>query len=194
MSLNPINDRERVATIERTRRARIEASFMDPRQMSVFQMFYALGEGRTLDKLADVCKTQAPDVSIHMLRRWSAQFKWADLVLQTDVQVSAAIAERSLPSHVERTERAIKYLAALEDKFYDKVDRGEVDVNLMEFITVLKVGSMLRGLPTEAGETVHAHRFEIDLNDDELRAALRLDVLKKRGLPLPRSVNNRRAV
>ncbi len=162
--------------------------------MSVFQMFYALGEGRTLDKFAEVCKTQAPDVSIHMLRRWSAQFKWADLVLQTDVQVSTAIAKRSLPNHVERAEKALKYLAALEDKFYDKVDRGEVDVNLMEFITVLKIGSMLRGLPTEAAETVHAHRFKIDLSDDELRAALRLDVLKKRGLPLPRSVNNRRAV
>ena len=189
MSLNPFNDRERVATIERTRRAKIEAAFMDPRQMSVFQTFYALGNERTLDKLAEVCKTQAPNVSIHMLRRWSAQFKWAGLVLQTDVQVSAAISERSFPNHVERVEKALKYLAALEDTFYNKVDRGEVDVSLMEFITVLKISSMLRGLPTEVGETVHAHRFEIDLSDDELRAALRLDVLKKRALPLPRSVN-----
>ena len=139
--------------------------------------------------LAEVCKTQAPDVSIHMLRRWSAQFKWADLVLQTDVQVSKNIAERCLPNHVERVEKALKYLAALEDSFYNKVDRGEVDVNLMEFITLLKTGSMLRGLPTETGETLHAHRFELDLSDNELRAALRLDVLKKRGLPLPRSVN-----
>ena len=181
--------RQQVATIERSRRAKIEAAFMDPRQVRAFQMFCALGEERTLDKLAEVCKTQAPDISIHMLRRWSAQFKWADLVLQTDVQVSATIAERSLQKHVERVAKALKYLAALEDLFYNKVERGEVDVNLTEFITLLKAGSMLRGLATEHTETTETHQFKIDLSDDELRAALRQDVLKKRGLPVPRPLN-----
>lgn len=172
MALNLINDRAHLATIERARRAKIEAAFMDSRQMSVFQIYQALGEGRTLDKLAKICKRQAPDVSIHMLRRWSAQFKWSDLVLQTDFQASQWIAERSFPNHVERAEKALKYLAALEYAFYEKVDQGKVDVSLAGFATLLKTSSMLRSQATERAETTEKHRFEINLSDDELLCSL----------------------
>lgn len=70
-----------------------------PLQREVFEIYYALGEGRTLEKLhryldsSDSWKTKVP--SIQTLKNWSSWFAWQERVQQRDLELNKQISKKA---------------------------------------------------------------------------------------------------
>jgi hypothetical protein len=177
------------------REGMIESVFMTPEQRQVFEIFIGLGAERSLEKLITTLATMAEVEGLKTpsgstIKRWSSKFKWFELATRTDAEIVAGIAAGALPVHRERTAKALRYIEKMKDTFYKAVDAGTVEVDLPQFVLLLKTEALLLGDPTERREEVHTHKLagELQLTDTQLRAVLRLTAAKEFGLPVPETI------
>lgn len=148
-------------------------------------MFMGLGERRDLAQLLKVCHESGMKISYQTIKRYSSKFKWYELAQQTERALAEKIAAEMLPDHAEKIRRHLETINLLTGKFYEKVKRGEVDVDLEQFVVLVKTESMLTGGPKD-NPAVNANiNIDIGLDDAQLAAVLRLAEAKQRGLPPP---------
>jgi hypothetical protein len=166
--------------------AQIEATFMDGTQRAVFEVFCGLGHERSLRKLQDTLTANGQSYSDSQLKRWSTKFKWFDLALRTDHAIGVAIEEKMVPVHTERISKALDSINTLKEKFYERVQKGEITVDLPDFINLIKVEALILGDPTERREEVHtthiSHEFK-GLNPAQIAAITRIAAAQEYGLP-----------
>jgi len=170
----------------------IESVFMTGEQRRVFEIFVGLGSDRSLEKLIQTLSEveDIKQVSGSTIKRWSSKFKWFELATRTDQQIVEGIAESALPVHRARVAKDLQYIDKLKDKFYKAVDEGKVEVDLPQFVLLLKTEALLLGDPTERREEVHTHKLagELQLTDAQLHAVLRVTAAKEFGLPVPETI------
>jgi hypothetical protein len=177
----------------------IALSEMDVDQQQVFQLFVGLGFSRTLQGLADVCKEHGyKGTSLSTLKRWSSDYSWQELAQVVGRNISKQIANEMLPVHAERTKKQLETLDLLEDRFMERVkldpaneltdeERARViDVNLNDFMALIKTRRLIMGDPTERRENVdtHIHKWA----DSDLDRAIDVIAEKQFGLPPSRNV------
>jgi hypothetical protein len=169
------------------REAKIEAAFMDPAQQRVFQMYVGLGPERSILKLLAVCKEAGIDTSEATLKRWSSKFKWTDLVTRTEQQISNRIAEEAMPLHVKNTQKDLDIIGQLKEKFYARVEAGEIKIDLADYVLLLKTEALIVGDPTERKEIVNTdkHTVEVHMTNEQMADFMRFDAIQKHGLPPP---------
>jgi hypothetical protein len=79
----------------------------------------------------------------------------------------------------------------MKQKFYDRVDRDEIDITVDEYIRLLKIEEALIGRPTERssdGELTGKYKVEIELTQEQLGLAMAISASQKHGLPAPKIV------
>lgn len=168
------------------REARIQQAFMDPIQQRVFQMFIHIGRERSLPKLLEACKSADVSVSEATLKRWSSKFKWTDLALRTDSEISNRIVDAAMPLHVNGMQRDLEIIDKLKETFYKNVDAGLITVNLADYVMLLKTQALITGDPTARTEhtETHKHSVTVQLTEEQLADMMRFDAAHKHSLPM----------
>lgn len=168
---------------EKQRRALMKGHGMMPHQRSIFEMYVALGDERSLQKLLNQCQEQKIDISMWELKRWSSDFGWADLALRTDMEIARSLAKQMLPEHTMSTKMRLQAIQRLEEKFYKMVENDEIKMDFERWVSLLGLKDRAMGVPGESIEHTHTHKFTFELNDEQLKTQMRLQSLNKHGLP-----------
>lgn len=187
-----MESRSNLSLIEdHTRRVRIDSARMDPRQRRVFEVYLAMGMTRTLPQLADWCENEGIIVSHSTLKKWSTNFGWAALIEQIEADLAEELGRQLLPDHVERTRKDMAHIQRMKLKFYERVERDEIDISVEEYIKLLKIEESLIGRPLDRprdDELTGKYKVEIELTQEQLGLALAISASTRHNLPPPRNV------
>jgi hypothetical protein len=175
------------------------SALMDERQGRVFQIFVALGSDRSLPQLHKACHQAGIQVSEIMLKRWSAKFRWFDLALRTQAEISRRLANEMLPKQVEYCKRDLEIIQTLKGRFYTRVDldpsdpklteaqvRRAIDVDLQDFLRLLDAEKKIVGrLPTDPPPPgpVDEPEKKLPLADAMIARIIQTATEEKYGLP-----------
>lgn len=155
-------------------------TIMNAREAKAFKVYLGLGEKRSLTKLAEAL---GEGYSLHTVGLWCKRFKWVELIGTTNEEIQSEVKQYVTAGLANRVERALQFLEKLEEKFYKKVNKGEIDVGLDEFMQVLRARAMLTGMPVERTETTVTHKVQVDVADIAvLQQALRAQASRQLGL------------
>lgn len=176
---------------QRTRSAAIDAARMNPRQRRVFELYYAMDEERSLEKLLIVCHEEFKIVvSLKTLARWSAEYGWQALIEEIDRRIVEKLAEKLMPLHEERIKLDMMAMQRMKLRFIERVNKDEVEVSLDDYLKILKAEDMIRRNPygERTDDETGNVRMTLDVPREVFNNALALSVASKHGLPPPRLV------
>lgn len=176
----------------RIRRVQIDSARMNLRQRRIFEVYLAMGDERTLEKLYGYCRDEGIIASYRTLQRWSTEFAWQGLVQQIEEHLALELGRLLLPDHVERVRGDLMRIQRMKLKLYAKIDADEIDITIDDYIKLLKIEDMLTSKPLErpgSDEITGKFKVEIELTQEELAIALAISAKNKHRLPPPRLVN-----
>jgi hypothetical protein len=115
---------------------------VDTRQQKAFEKYLAMGENRSLSKLAE-----ETGISLRTLKRWSAKFGWSKLIEEREKPIVEQMAkdnDEALKMDLETTQRLRSALHILANQFIEQLESGKIKPrNVADFERLVKVQSMM---------------------------------------------------
>jgi len=108
-------------------------------QRKAFEVYLSLGEKRTYRSVA----TQL-GVSASTVKLWSRSFRWTERIAERDAQVARELADRSLQSAVDETERNLKIVRVALMKLAKGIADGKVKMQLGDLDRLIRLETFLR--------------------------------------------------
>lgn len=140
-------------------------------QREAFEIYYQLGEHRTLKKVAEKV-----DRTERTVAGWSRSFNWVDRVSQREIEEAKNNAGDKATLDSKTTDVKTRYRIMINNLMANasrKIARGELSIrNVQDFERVVKLDMLLMGEITERGE--HIGSTELSQADKE-----RLDTIAK---------------
>jgi hypothetical protein len=142
---------------------------MNPEQQHCFNLYAAMGEGRTANALhAQLQESEKyRHISIRQIQRWSAQFGWPDLAKQVNDKVVEKVTEQLQPVIESMVAEQIDALHRVQRRFIERLNIDPNDDNLTDaerarvidpdfrdFQEAIKTERLITGDPTERREIV----------------------------------------
>jgi hypothetical protein len=171
------------------RRVQIDSAKMNPRQRHLFEMYLGMGDDRTIEKLYGWCRDNGVVASYQTLKNWSTKFAWQGLIEQIDQNIALELGRLLLPEHVERVRLDLRCFQRLKLDFQAKVEAGEVEITLDEYLKICKTEDMLTNKPLERKQDSDiTDRVTVEIEREDLAVAMAISAARKHGLPMPREV------
>jgi hypothetical protein len=160
---------------------------MNLTQRAIFERYIAMGSERSISKLIMLLEDEKIPHSKTSLERWSKKFSWDELAGDIESEIVRRMADRMLPLHEERLRKQLVAMDILKESFYRKVAEGKINVELDDFITILKTEMIIRGDPTERITSEHNVNVthNVVIPDNQLTDILRVVAAQQHGLPPP---------
>lgn len=109
------------------------------RHKRAFETYYAQGGSRSHDRVA-----KELSVSLATVKAWSRSFGWQRRVDERDAQVAREVADRSLQSGVDETERNLKIVRVALMKLAKGIADGKVKMQLGDLDRLIRLETFLR--------------------------------------------------
>lgn len=126
------------------RRVQTEAD----RHKRAFEVYYSQGGNRSHDRVAKELK-----VSLATVKAWSRSFGWQRRVDERDAQVAREVADRSLSSGIEETERNLKIVRVALMKLAKGIADGKVKMQMGDLDRLIRLETFLREGSAAAPQT-----------------------------------------
>lgn len=115
------------------------------KQKEAFEYYYSLGEKRTGDLVAKRFKCTARTVY-----EWSRRWNWAERVIQRDIEVGRALAQRNTSAVIDEKANYRKMIKMSLVSFLNDLRAGTVKVrNISDFERLVKLDLTLMGEVSE---------------------------------------------
>ena len=111
-----------------------------------FIVYYELGEKRSVKQVAEQI-----GVSLSTVKLWSRSFGWQQRVRERDAEVARQVADRTLKSDVDESERNIKIVRLAMVRLARAIADGKVRMQLSDLDRLIRLQSLLEGQPDPAG-------------------------------------------
>lgn len=139
------------------------------RHKEAFEYYLGLGEKRSITQVARHFTVSRPAVS-----KWSKEFKWQQRLKEREAKIAAKVEEKADKTIAERKARSLQIVEAVEERFVERFDKGEIDPeSVKDLETATKLKLLLLGEPTERGEV----SVDVDIRRD---IAQRLSAITER--------------
>ena len=162
------------------------------RHREAFELYYSMGEGRSLVGLLEKMKllrnqNSAEWVSsITTLKRWSKAFNWQERLLQRDIENAKLLERKTNKTIIDEKanyRRVIKDAMAI---FVENLKNGNVQVNAVQDAErLVKLDLLIMGEDTERGSVKITESIDLSaLTDEELE---QLEKIVDKTVPAPDS-------
>ena len=147
-------------------------------QLRAFQLWYAMGDGRTLTKVAALLKRKGSEV-----RSWHDRYGWKRRLAAMDSKVVALIDEKFADLYSEVKAVCQQGLFSLMGRALKDIDAGDLRIkDIKDLETVMKLDLLLKGEATERSESKKViHTLKQDLSKmsvEELQNVLDAEEVK----------------
>jgi len=109
------------------------------RHKRAFEIYYSQGGSRSHDRVA-----RELSVSLATVKAWSRSFGWQRRVEERDAQVAREVADRSLQSGVNETERNLKIVRVALLKLAKGIADGKVKIQMGDLDRLIRLETFLR--------------------------------------------------
>jgi len=109
------------------------------RHKRAFEIYYSQSGSRSHDRVA-----RELSVSLATVKGWSRSFSWQRRIDERDAQVAREVADRSLQSGVEETERNLKIVRVALMKLAKGIADGKVKMQLGDLDRLIRLETFLR--------------------------------------------------
>lgn len=117
-------------------------------QKEAFELYYSLGESRTLDKVAELLGRNK-----RTLYEWSTRFNWQERVLQYDIEISKKLKEKTVNTIANEKANYRKIIKLAISDFVKRLSSGEIKVaTVAELEKLIKMDLVLMGEADEIKE------------------------------------------
>lgn len=174
---------------------------MTPVQSQVFNMYAAIGPTRSIKALLALCTEDDMNITERMLRRWSDQFRWNEMVQQVNDDVVEKMSTALAPQMLDITNQQINALHTIQKRFIERLEidpanpnltdeerARAIDPGLRDFADAVKLERLLLGDPTERTEHVATSRVVAEISQPELQVMARELLARKYGLPSVKNI------
>lgn len=117
------------------------------RHRRAFEIYYALGEKRTIAEVA-----RRVGVNDSAVFNWSAAFQWKKRVEERERLVGELLAEQVIEEEVQSRNDALKICRAVQLRYAEKLKLGKAIIEAGDFANVVKLELLLRGKATSRAE------------------------------------------
>ena len=129
------------------------------RQKKAFEYYYGLGDARTLQEVAKLCK-----MSESTVQKWSAAFNWNDRIKLKDLEIAKDLKKQSHDSVLDIKARLLKMVNVPVEDYLNKIDNGEIPVNIKSSTDIerfIKLILLIYGEPSEIIKGSQSHEVNI---------------------------------
>ena len=136
------------------------------RHNEAFEFYYALGEDRTYQKVADEFKTSKTTVYT-----WAKQFNWSARVEQRDIDIARKLEKKTNSTVANEKARYRTIVKAAIQDFALRLNKQEIEVtSVLDLERLIKLDLLLMGEPNERveekGETKHEYNIKQQIETD----------------------------
>ena len=115
------------------------------RHRQAFEAYYAMGEARSLESLAAICK-----VSAKSAKKWSKELDWQKRIAERDAEIADALAKKAKASTLATKLEYRKLVQATLSPWVQRVKAGQAGVeSVRDMDCAIKLDLLLMGEPTE---------------------------------------------
>mgnify|MGYP000845557772 CR=1 FL=1 len=131
------------------------------KQKEAFELYYSLGDKRSLMSVARQC-----GVSERTVARWSKLFNWQERVEQRDIENARRLEEKTNETVVATKANYRKIIKAAIGRWVKRFQGGEIDVeSVWDLERLVKLDLLLMGEPTDRSEhesrVTERHEYDI---------------------------------
>ena len=113
-----------------------------PRHLKAFEIFVALGDGRSYRQVA-----QQVGVALGTVKRWAKANAWQVKVQERDAHIARQIADRTLNAAIEDVDRKRKLVRAALVRLGQAIVQGKVRMQLSDLDRLIRLDGLLSGHP-----------------------------------------------
>ena len=139
------------------------------RHRAAFEQYVALGETRSLSKLANRL-----GFSINAVKNWSARFHWQERIEERQREVSRVLANKTLRAEVDGRLRSQQLVQVALIQIAKQLAEGRIKATFSDLDKLLRLERFLEGLPESRQEVVATDLRGKTL--EELKVALRSEI------------------
>ena len=145
-----------------------------PHHERAFEYYYALGEKRSYEKVAEEFS-----VSMSAVKLWGTSFGWKRRTKDRDIQIAREMASRTLSDEVNHRERNLKIVQMSLVRIAKAIVDGDVKMTMSDLDKLIRLESFLRDEPDSRQEIIIADLR--NKSDEELREMIReeMEVFKE---------------
>lgn len=141
-----------------------------------FEHYYALGEQRSYERVADECSVAASTVKL-----WARSFGWQERVRERDIEIAREVADRTVTGEIDRRERSLQIVHMALVQLAKAIAEGDIRMTLSDLDKLIRLEAFLSDEPESRYELVVSELR--NKTDQELRELVRreVDVLRAIG-------------
>jgi ABC-type amino acid transport substrate-binding protein len=139
------------------------------RHRAAFEQYLAMGETRSLSKLANRL-----GFSLNAIKNWSARFHWQERIEERQREVSRVLANKTLRAEVDGRLRSQQLVQVALIQIAKQLAEGRIKATFSDLDKLLRLERFLEGLPESRQEVVATDLRGKTL--EELKVALRSEI------------------
>lgn len=113
-----------------------------------FEIYYALGDNRTHQKVAEIMNKSLPTV-----QGWSKKYNWTEKVKQRDYEILEKLRQKNTEMIIEDRTKYREIIKQAIEQFRQNLEQGKVNVrNITALEKLVKLDLLLTGQATEIQE------------------------------------------
>ncbi len=141
-----------------------------PHHIRAFEHYYALGEQRSYERVAEEFQVAASTVKL-----WARSFGWQDRVRRRDIEIAREVADRTVTGEVDRRERSLQIVHMALVQLAKAIAEGDIRMTLSDLDKLVRLEAFLSDEPESRHELVVSELR--GMSDRDLREMVQVELL-----------------
>lgn len=138
-----------------------------PDQASAFEIYYRMGDGRTMPKLKEKLDEVGIVRSVRTLYEWSYRYNWAERIAQWNIEISRDMEEKAIKEIVDEKANYRRIVKVAIGQFVKKMQEEKIDIaRITDLERLIKLDLLLMG---EHNESSKVEEVKTTMNEEDRR-------------------------